>query len=236
MNLVLFRRVVSAALLAGTFGGLMLTGLQRWRIEGLIDQAERHEQAAAHPAAQAGADASHRGAANEHETEWTPAGPMQRLAGAVVANIALAVGFALLLSAAVVLRGSRVDWRHGVGWGCAGYAVFFIAPSLGLPPELPGIAAGPVAARQAWWLAAAASTAAGLWLLATTRQWPTSIGACALMVLPHLLGAPMPPPAGAEGPPRELAASFVAATAVANALFWLVLGVLTCFFHGRDRG
>ena len=59
-----------------------------------------------------------------------------------------------------------IGWRQGLLWGLAGFAVFTLAPSLGLPPELPGHAGG--RARPAPGLVAAhrAATAGGLALLA----------------------------------------------------------------------
>ena len=54
------------------------------------------------------------------------------------------VAFALLLTAIyALLRPGQLhpDARTGAGWGLAGYAAFSPAPALGLPPELPGMAA-----------------------------------------------------------------------------------------------
>ena len=45
-------------------------------------------------------------------------------------------------------------------WGLAGFAVFTIAPGLGLPPELPGVPAAPLLSRQIWWVTAVLATAA----------------------------------------------------------------------------
>jgi predicted cobalt transporter CbtA len=62
----------------------------------------------------------------------------------VLANVSMAVGFALMLVAAFALSGRRITWRSGLLWGLAGYGVFFVAPSLGLPPEVPGTLAAPL--------------------------------------------------------------------------------------------
>jgi adenosylcobinamide kinase/adenosylcobinamide-phosphate guanylyltransferase len=47
-------------------------------------------------------------------------------------------------------------------WGLAGFAVFTLAPGLGLPPELPAMPAADLLARQVWWIGTAAATAIGL--------------------------------------------------------------------------
>ncbi len=64
-----------------------------------------------------------------------------------------------------------------------------IAPSLGLPPELPGIPA-PLTPRQLWWLATALATPIGLWLVVFRRSPPRAILALLLLAAPHLIGAP----------------------------------------------
>ena len=108
-------------------------------------------------------------------------------------------------------------------WGLAGFAAFSLAPSLGLPPELPGAAAAGLAERQAWWLMTAALTALGLGVIAFARiAWLRPLG-LVLIAVPHIVGAPQPEQHGglASG---ELADAFVIAVIVTSAVFWLVLG------------
>jgi len=117
------------------------------------------------------------------------------------------------------------SWRSGLLWGLAGYAVFFVAPSLGLPPEIPGAEAAGLAERQIWWLFAVVCAGVGLWILVFARSFlAKSVGAL-LLAVPHLIGAPQPPIHGSLTPPA-LASSFLHATALANAVFWLLLGSL----------
>ena len=84
-----------------------------------------------------------------------------RNAYTAAANVLTAIGFALLLAAIFALRsantGNSVSWHQGLMWGLAGFAVFTIAPGLGLPPELPGVPAAPLLSRQIWWVLAAAT-------------------------------------------------------------------------------
>ncbi|WUR16265.1 CbtA family protein [[Empedobacter] haloabium] len=257
----MFNRIVATAAGAGIVAGLLLTGVQHLQVTPLIRTAETYEAAAqaapaaaqahehadehehAHEHEHAGAQEHEQAAASAHEHGgeehrhggWEPAPGGERLFYTILANISMAVGYALLLAAALTLRGKPVDWRGGLLWGGAAYLVFFVAPALGLPPELPGTEAAPVVARQSWWIATAGATAAALALLAWGRHWGLKVAALALVVTPHLVGAPQPAVHGAVAP-AALAREFIVASAVANAAFWLALGALTGWLHARlDR-
>lgn len=203
-----FGRLVFAAAFAGLAAGLLLTALQQVEIVPLLRQAEMFEQ-----------DPHHKS-------------PV--LLATIAANVVLATGFALLLAAAMSLRGMS-GWRAGLLWGVAGYVVFFVAPSLGLPPELPGTLPAPLFDRQLWWVGAVASTAAGLWLAAFAQRPAWRVVGLALIALPHLIGAPRPVALGGTAP-VELARQFVFATYLVNGLFWLTLGALLSFSLSPGRG
>ena len=142
------------------------------------------------------------------------------LAATAIANVVLGVAFALFLCAAMTLR-PAMGWRAALAWGIAGYVVFFVAPAIGLPPELPGTESAALHERQLWWAFAAANTAAGLALIVFGKTTPLRALGVVVLVLPHLVGAPH------RG---EVAADFVRATSIANAAFWLALGALAAFF------
>jgi cobalt transporter subunit CbtA len=166
---------------------------------------------------------------HEHTSAWEPKKGAERMAYTLIADILTGVGFALLLEAALTLW---VGWRQGLFWGLAGYATFTVAPSLGLPPQLPGSEAAPLFERQLWWLGTTIATGAALALIAFTARAPWAIVAAVLIVLPHLYGAPEP--AEHNGAvPAALAHLFVIAATVANFLFWLILGASTGYFHER---
>lgn len=228
MGFTVFRRAAVAALMSGVLGGVLLTVVQQVQIVPLIEQAERHEQAAAlQPGATSAgpsSDAHDHSLGNEHAS--TLQTPMQRLAGTAAGNISLAIGFALVLAAGMILRGTSAGWRVGALWGAAGFAVFFAAPSLGLPPELPGVEAAPVQLRQFWWIATAGATAAGLALMIFTNGWLARLVAGVLLIAPHAVGAP-PPPEAHGTIPAALASSFVRWTVLTNAGLWLALGLVT---------
>jgi cobalt transporter subunit CbtA len=225
--------IVFRAVLAGLAVGLIVTvAHQLWTVP-LILEAEVYEQSAGkaapadhgHGAGQAGHDHGDEG--------WKPENGVERTAFTAGADILTAIGFALLLCGAYVLSGRRVAWREGALWGLAGFAVFTLAPSLGLPPELPGMKAAALGPRQLWWIATAALTAAGLALMILHRRpWSAALGVV-LIVLPHLWGAPAPS-AEPSAIPDALWRSFVIAVMATKLLSWVLLGALTGYLHERD--
>lgn len=237
MNLVMLRRLLVTAMLSGLIAGLALTGIQQVQIAGMILQAEAYENAAGKEAAAAVEQHVHDGTAAPHEhkhehehahdaAEWEPENGSERLAFTALANVTMAVGFGLLLAAALAISGKSMNWSKGLLWGLAGYAVFFVAPSVGLPPEMPGTQAAPLADRQLWWQMTALMTAAGVSLLVFAPSWFIKVFGMALLVAPHIHGAPHPAILVSLAP-AELSRSFIYATAMANAVFWLILGGLT---------
>ncbi|HXH01816.1 MAG TPA: CbtA family protein [Candidatus Competibacteraceae bacterium] len=227
MDLALFRRIVFAAAVAGLLAGVLLTLVQQLQVVPIILEAETYEVAeAAAPAAHDHTDGI------AHDEEWAPADGWQRTLFTAGGNVLMAIGFGLLLGAAYTLRGQAVSVRQGLLWGLGGFAVFFLAPSLGLPPELPGAWAAPLADRQAWWLLTVACSGAGLASLVFGHAWWLRLLGIVLLLLPHLLGAPHLPVRGGTAP-AALEPAFIAATAIANGVFWLALGALTAGFLRR---
>jgi len=139
--IALLNRIVGAAGLAGLLSGLLLTGVQQLQIAPLIRDAERYEAAAAQTSS-----ALHDHAAPDADA-GTPQAGLRRTINTALANIVVAIGFALLLASAMSSRASS-GFRAGIAWGAAGYAVFFVSPALGLPPRLPGADAAALPARE----------------------------------------------------------------------------------------
>lgn len=226
----MFSRIVFSAAIAGLLAGLLWTALQQaWTVP-LILEAETYENAApAEPPA--GTNDAHA----EHDVEaWAPADGAQRVLFTGLGNIVLAIGLGLLLGACYALRGT-VNWKQGLLWGLGGFAAFNLAPALGLPPELPGTEAAALEMRQIWWLATVVATGAGLAMLVFLPKIAWKAGGLAVIVLPHLIGAPHPEVAGALAP-AELERQFIIASLATNAVVWVVLGGLTALFFDRlDR-
>ncbi len=207
----MLRRLLVSGLTAGVVAGLCVSLAQTVRVVPLIYAAEVYE-AASQGGESAGAS-------------------LLRAAGTMGANVLVGVGFGLLLAAAFVIYGQGVNARRGLYWGLAGFAVFAMAPSLGLPPEVPGMVAGEVGPRQVWWLFTVMATMAGLGAVVfSARIWLRATGA-ALIAVPHIIGAPEHHGVGIV--PPELAAEFAAASLATAALFWIVLGVTAGLVYGR---
>ncbi len=226
----MFGRIVLTAVLAGLVSGVFLWAAHMVKTTPLILAAEVYENAAAPMGAgHAGADETEAARPHGHAP---PAAGFERAAYTLLVDVLTGVGFAFLLAGAVSLRGRPIDWRRGVLWGLSGYAAFFLAPSLGLPPELPGMMAADLGARQIWWLATAAATVAGLGLAAFSPHAAGQALGLGLVVLPHAVGAPAHE-IGQGTVPAELAAQFAITTSVVSGLFWIVLGGLTGYFYNR---
>jgi cobalt transporter subunit CbtA len=199
----------------------------------LILKAEVYEEQGSAAVHQNEPSASAEASAHEHGDEgWKPADGFERTAFSLAANILTGIGFALLLVAASELLGGIKDWRQGIFWGLAGFAVFTLAPGLGLPPELPAMPAAELGARQIWWAGTALSTAIALGLLFYRRSLISVVAAIVLLLAPHLIGAPQPE-SYATAIPESLHHNFVIAVVLTTLLFWVLLGGLAGFFRGR---
>jgi len=230
----LFRSIVFSAAVAGFVVGTAVTVAQQFGTVPLIQKAETYEHAAQAAARNTpGTTAVHQHAGHDHGmAAWEPRDGLERNSFTAAANILTATGFALVLAGIYALRGRPVSWHEGLLWGLGGFIVFTAAPGLGLPPELPGVSAAPVEARQIWWVATAAATAAGLGLLAFRRTaWAAILGLC-LIASPHLIGAPKLPAPHADVS-EALAHQFIVAVTLTSLLFWVLLGSLTSIAYGR---
>ncbi len=176
------------------------------------------------PAGAGSAHADGRGHGHDHGGAWAPHDGIERTLWTGVSNVATAIGFALLVVAVFAWRGGAT-WRQGLLWGAAGFFVFFVNPTIGIRPELPGAFAAGLLDRQLWWLLTVACSAAGVGLLILAPKALAKVGGAALLAVPHLAGAPHPEVEGGLAP-GSLADSFVVASAATNAAFWLVLGVV----------
>ena len=236
--MALFQRLFFAVLLAGLVSGAALAALQQWRVVPLILEAEIYEDADVptdhgHEAAAPAHDEALAPAHDHGDDEWAPADGMERTLYTTAATIFAGLGFAFVLSAASVLTGFEVTPRNGVLWGLAGFAIFQLAPAFGLPPELPGMPAADLVARQIWWWGTAAATATAIYGIARFRNAAAIAIGIVLLVVPHLIGAPQPAD-HASAVPAALAAAFAASTLATGLAFWLALGSLYGYFLTRS--
>lgn len=227
-----FRNIVLIAAIAGLIAGLGMTVAQELTTVPLILKAETFEQAGEAKTPPAHVHEGANAPAHDHGEGWAPQDGFERTAFTLAANVLTGIGFALLLIAVSELAGGIAGWRQGVFWGLSAFAVFTLAPGLGLPPELPAMPAAELGPRQAWWIATALCTAGGLALLVYGRSVLAVVAGVALLVGPHIVGAPQP--VSYESPiPESLHHSFVVAVVLTTLVFWVLLGGLTGFFRAR---
>lgn len=236
----MFKRIAQTAGFAGLLAAILLTLLQSLWVTPLILQAESYENSA--PAEAVVAEHSHAAepAAHEHAEAhshdgeaWAPEDGWQRTLATGLSNLVVAVGFALMLAGLFTLRAPGQTWQ-GLLWGLGGFATFSLAPSAGLPPELPGTAAAELLLRQYWWIGTAVATAAGLGLLAFARHWALRIVGVLILAIPHLIGAPQPELHSSLAP-EALEQEFILASLLTNALFWSALGLAAAWFYTRPQ-
>ena len=233
----LFRTILFVAALAGIGTGVVVSAIHIYGTVPLILQAETFENASAEAEATAAPAAAHEHApgteAHAHDPEeWGPADGFERNGYTILSMILTGFGFGLLLVAVSEIAGGISSWREGIVWGLAGFAVFTLAPGLGLPPELPAMPAADLMARQVWWVGTALATAGGLALLAFGRSPLLAVIGVALIVAPQIIGAPQPD--SFESPiPEALHHSFIVATIVASFVFWVLLGGLAGWLRPR---
>ncbi len=214
-----FNRIFLTALFSGVLAGLVLAGLQHFTVIPMIFEAETYEVA----------DSD---AVTEHgEEAWAPQDGAERTFYTATNSVIVGIGFGLLLTACYAFRGS-VTWQKGILWGLAGFAAVHLAPSFGLPPELPGDAAAQLEQRQVWWIVTVIVTAIGLWIIAFQPKSYLKLFGVALIALPHIFGAPQPAVHESLAP-DELRTAFHLTSLVTNAIFWIVLGIVSAYFYNR---
>ncbi|MBJ2248299.1 MULTISPECIES: CbtA family protein [Pseudomonas] len=228
----MIKRIARTAGFTGLLAALLLTLLQSLWVAPLILQAETYEKAPA--VAEVTHEHAAGAAAHTHDAEaWEPEDGWQRVLSTTGGNLVVAVGFALMLAGLYTLR-APTRTAQGLLWGLAGYATFVLAPTLGLPPELPGTAAADLALRQTWWIGTAASTAAGIALIVFGRNWLLKVLGVAILAVPHIIGAPQPQVHSMLAP-EALEAQFKIASQLTNVAFWLALGLISAWLFRRNR-
>jgi cobalt transporter subunit CbtA len=216
----MIQKFVASALLAGAGAGLVAGLLQVAFLQPVLLHAELYESG----------QLIHFGAN-------TPVPAQQDISGinftrdglSVLFSALLFTGYCLILLPLMVLSSDRyslnITARTGLMWGIAGFVAVNLAPAFSMAPEVPGVAAADVDARQIWWFATVAATGVALWILAFARSWFMWVGALLLLLAPHVVGAPEPEVF--LGPvPTELGALFAARALGVSMAGWAILGVL----------
>ncbi len=212
-------RLILTVIMAGLFAGIIMSGIQHYKLVPLISIAESFEKPET-PCVQTMPGMDMCG------ESWMPAEGLQRIAATTAATMLVGAGYALLLVGFSLIAGLPITRENGLIWGLCGFLAICLAPAAGLPPELPSMPVADLHMRQIWWVATAASTGFALYLIAgRTESWAKPLAVLAI-ALPQLFSLPQPMPHQTDLPPL-LAAQFVSASIAANAVFWALIGLLT---------
>lgn len=223
----MFARLLISALFAGAAAGLIAGLLQLLFVQPVLLHAELYESGAL---VHFGADKAH----TAHPV--LPGIDVMRDGLSVVFTMLTYTGYALIMLAVMGIaedRGAAIDGRSGILWGIAGFVTFHLAPGFTLAPEVPGVAAADVAARQVWWFTTAGAAGIALWLIAFGRGWMMWGPAIVLLLAPHIIGAPEPDVF--TGPvPTEIGALFAARAFGVGLAAWVLLGCFAGYFWQRE--
>ena len=223
----MFARILISGLFAGFAAGLVAALLQLVLVQPVLLHAELYESG----------QLTHFGAAEASSAAAAAGGidPLRDGLSVLFATLTY-TGYALILVAGMALaaeRGIGITARQGLLWGIAGFVSVQVAPGLGLPPELPGSAAADIGLRQLWWFGTVGATVAGLALIAFGRGWTARGIAAALILAPHVIGAPHPETFAGPVPP-ELAGLFAARVLGVGLVAWVLLGLFAAHFWLRE--
>ncbi len=227
----MINRVLAAGFTAGLLVGLAIAFLQQFTTSPLIVRGEVYETAAsASSPSESAAGHGHAahgqsGGSHDHGDDegWKPREGLERMAVTGLATVAASIGYTLLLLAAMLLGGFEITLPQTLAFAACGFISTGLAPAMGLAPELPGSAAGPLVERQVWWAVTAVATAVALWLILSSKLPWAKLAGVMLLALPHIAGAPEPSSFESTAP-AELAARFAATSLGLQALLWASIG------------
>ncbi|MCP1198184.1 CbtA family protein [Notoacmeibacter sp. MSK16QG-6] len=214
--------MITSALFAGAAAGLIAALLQLVFVQPVLLHAELYESG----------QLIHFGADSVSAHPELGGLDLMRDGLSVVFSMLLYTGYALILLPLMSFaeqRGQSLDGRNGLIWGAIGFLVIQFAAGFSLAPEVPGVAAADVGARQLWWFGTVASAGIAAALIAFTRSWATWVGAAVLLLAPHLIGAPEPDTFAGTVPP-EIAALFAARAFGVALVGWSLLGAFAAYF------
>lgn len=222
----MFSRILTSALFAGAAAGLIAALLQLVFVQPVLLHAELYESG----------ELVHFGADAVSAHPDLPGIDLMRDGLSIVFTMLTYTGYALVMVALMAMaegQGHTINGRTGLLWGMAGFIAFHFAPGLTLAPEVPGVAAADVGARQIWWTGTVASAAVAMWLIAFARSWMLWGVAAVLLLAPHVIGAPEP--AVFTGPvPTEIGALFAARAFGVGMAAWALVGCFAGYFWNTE--
>ena len=220
----MFSRILTSGLFAGAAAGLITALLQIVLVQPVLLHAELYESG----------ELVHFGAEAVTAHPDLPgmfAEPI-RDGLSIIFTMVTYTGYALVMAALMSMaerQGHEINARTGILWGLAGFITFHFAPGLTLAPEVPGVAAADVDARQIWWGVTVATAGVAMWLIAFGGSLVGYAVAALLLLAPHMVGAPEPE--SFTGPvPTEIGALFAARAFGVGMTAWVLLGSFAGYF------
>jgi cobalt transporter subunit CbtA len=228
---MIFSRIIYSAVVIGMVSGLILSGMQILSVDPIIFAAESYEVVEVEEGQDHGS------------STWAPEDGTERTTYTILSNMTAGIGFSAILLALMSQfwrsKEKNISWLQGVIWGLAGFVAIFLAPAIGLPPEIPGVEAAPLHNRQLWWVFTILSVSTGLGILAFAAVKIKPIGLL-FLAMPYIVGAPHTDgPEFSHPDPEAVAAltqlhqQFILTSGISNLIFWLILGVACGFAFNR---
>ncbi|NIZ59696.1 cobalt transporter [Sedimentitalea sp. CY04] len=218
----MYSRILTSALFAGAAAGLIAALLQLIFVQPVLLHAELYETG----------ELVHFGGTHVSAHPELPGFDLMRDGLSIVFTMLTYTGYTLVMVALMSLaegRGAVINARTGLIWGIAGFIAFHLAPGFTLAPEVPGVAAADVADRQVWWTVTVATAGVAMWLIAFGGNKVSYLIAVALLMAPHLIGAPEPD--SFSGPvPTEIGALFAARAFGVGLAAWALVGTFAGYF------
>lgn len=241
----MFQKILTSALFAGVAAGLIAALLQFWLVTPVLLEGEAYETGSkSHYAgvlvineAEGNGSAPTEGSDGHAAEEEAEDNALARHGMTAAVNMITYTGFGLILVAGFALAaqfGVAVSAKSGLVWGLAGFIAVQLAPAAGLYPELPGTPAADVVLRQYWWITTVVATVVGLAFIAFGTGLWLPLAGFALILAPHVIGAPHLDGYAGVAPP-ELAALFVARTLAVGCMAWALLGFVAGHFWSQSR-
>ena len=233
----MLKKLILTAILSGLIGGIALNTLQFMTTIPLIHHAEVFEGKGLinytnqHKVSTAMASKIQKKPTTIEEEAWAPQDGTERTVWTLIADIILATGFSFILLA-IYLFINNLTLNKALGIGIVSYGIFFFLPSLGLHPELPGTVAASLNARQTWWIGTVVGSAIGFGLIFFNKNTIVKLIGLAIILLPHIIGAPMPL-MHAGSAPYKMLESFEYGSFAINGVFWILLSFVTYTFNKK---
>lgn len=221
----MFKNIFVSAVVCGAIAGVLATVMQMLLVTPLLMEAELFET----------------GQSMHFITDGSPESPIKhvdiwedpyRHLMTLCFNLVTFTGFGFILVAAMAFfqkRGFTLSKAEGIVAGVSGFIVFQLAPSVGLPPELPGTIGVTVGLKQTWWIITILSTTVGILLLFLDKHKVVSGAGIIFITIPHLIGHPKLETYFGVAPP-ELAAEFASRALAVSLIAWIILGVISSQF------